>query len=93
AIRLDAINLSVAAGIGAGPSPAVSGEFDPFWRVHDNCTYCEFDRVCPRDRDEHQQLKAGAPELAVLDRLLPPAEPEDEDEPENASQDGPGEAP
>ena len=47
-----------------------------------------------------RRLKADVPSLfedpektAVLDRLLPPAEPEDEDEPENASQDGPGEAP
>ncbi len=78
---------AITDGIEAGTFPAVSGEFDPFWRIHDNCTYCAFDRVCPRDRDEHQQLKAGAPELAVLARLLPPADAED------APATGQGEAP
>ena len=66
---------AITDGIEAGVFPARSGAFDPHFRNHANCGFCDFDRVCDRDRDEHEQAKAGAPELAVLQRLLPP-EPE-----------------
>lgn len=66
---------AITDGIEAGTFPARPGELDLFWRRHAHCGFCDFDRLCPRDRAEHERAKAGAPELAVLDRLLPPPPP------------------
>lgn len=63
---------AITDGIEAGTFPARPGEWNLFFRRHDNCRYCPFDRLCPRDRHEHAQAKAEAPELTVLERLLPP---------------------
>lgn len=63
---------AITDGIEAGTFPARPGELDLFWRRHANCGFCDFDRLCPRDRAEHERAKSGAPELAVLARLLPP---------------------
>lgn len=58
-------------GIDTGVFPANPGEYEAFWGKHKNCTWCEYDRVCPRDRDDHQDAMAGAPELELLAQLLP----------------------
>lgn len=60
---------AIVEGIEHGVFPAQPGAYDSFWGTHDNCGFCPFDRVCPRDRDEHQKAKAGAKELEVLNRL------------------------
>jgi hypothetical protein len=82
--RFTTVLDAMVEGIEGGVFPALSGEYDSFWRSHANCGFCDFNRLCPRDRDDHQQAKAAAPELAVLDRLLPP-EPEPEPQPETES--------
>lgn len=56
---------AIVAGIDGGLFPAVPGDWNTFRSTHDNCTYCEFDRVCPRDRGEQHTAKAGAVELRV----------------------------
>ena len=76
--RFREVLTAITDGIEAGAFPARPGGYESFWRSHENCGFCDFDRLCPRDRDEHQLAKADAPELAVLARLLPP-EPVDED--------------
>lgn len=70
--RFVEVLTAITDGIEAGTFPARPGDWNLFFRQHDNCRYCAFDRLCPRDRHEHERAKAGAPELAVLDRLLPP---------------------
>ncbi|MGI8759055.1 MAG: PD-(D/E)XK nuclease family protein [Acidimicrobiales bacterium] len=70
---------TIVDGIETGTFPAQPGAYDSFFACHHNCRYCEFDRVCPRDRDDHQRAKAGAPELALLARLqLPESDEGDE---------------
>jgi len=67
---------TIVGGIESGVFPARPGDFNSFWGTHENCTWCDFDRVCPRDRDDHQRATAGAPELGLLERLkLPVAGP------------------
>jgi RecB family exonuclease len=68
---------TIVDGIESGTFPAQPGAFDSFFGTHENCGFCEFDRVCPRNRDDHQAAKAGAPELSLL-ALLQPADPEDD---------------
>lgn len=63
---------TITDGIETGVFPGRPGEYGTFFGTHDNCRYCEFDRVCPRDRDDHERAKAGAPELALLERLRMP---------------------
>ncbi len=63
---------AIVDGIESGTFAGQPGPFNSFFGTHDNCGSCDFDRVCPRDRDDHQQAKAGAPELSLLERLALP---------------------
>jgi hypothetical protein len=72
ALFLDVLD-TIVGGIESGTFPARPGGYDPFWRAHENCRFCAFDSLCPRDRDEYEEVKAGAPELVRLARLEPPA--------------------
>lgn len=67
--RFLAVAEAIVDGIESGVFPARPGEYDSFWGVHDNCRYCDFDRLCPRDREDHERATAGAPELTLLGRL------------------------
>jgi len=70
------VTEAIVDGIESGVFPAQPGAYDSFWGSHTGCTWCDFDRVCPRDRDDHQRATAGAPELRLLERLrLPQVEP------------------
>ena len=70
---------AITDGIETGTFPLRSGDYSIFFRKHDNCVYCDFDSLCPRDRDDHQSAKAGAPEMAVLNRLDVPVPAEGPD--------------
>jgi RecB family exonuclease len=53
--RQQAFEATVAAildGIRSGAFPAVSGEYDEFYRTFANCGYCEYTRICSRRRDD-----------------------------------------
>ncbi|MFN8052846.1 MAG: PD-(D/E)XK nuclease family protein [Acidimicrobiales bacterium] len=63
--RLVDVVTAIVDGIEAGAFPAVPGEWSIFRNTHENCTYCEFDAVCVRDRGEQAAAKADAPEVAV----------------------------
>lgn len=60
---------AIVDGIAAGVFPAVTGEWDIFRRTHQNCTYCDFDSVCPTSRGEQAAAKVNAPELRRRDAL------------------------
>ncbi|MCC7075990.1 MAG: PD-(D/E)XK nuclease family protein, partial [Acidimicrobiia bacterium] len=69
--RFVEVVTAIVDGIEAGAFPANPGDWQIWWRTHDNCRYCGFDDICPRDRGEQADAKRGAPALAVrrvLDR-------------------------
>jgi RecB family exonuclease len=47
--RLDQVVRAIETGVSGGAFPAVPGEEDPRGGF-ENCTYCDFDRVCSRRR-------------------------------------------
>ncbi len=74
-VRFLEVLETIVDGVEAGTFPGRPGPYDSFFRRHDNCRYCAFDALCPRDRDDHEESKAAAPEMALLARLLPPDPP------------------
>ena len=60
---------AIVDGIESGLFPARPGAYDSFFGKHESCGFCEFDRVCPRDREDHERATAEAPELQLLGRL------------------------
>ena len=70
---------AIVDGIEAGAFPANPGEYDAYWGSNENCGWCDFDSVCPKDRADHQAATFKDPRAAeVLLRLRPPtaAEPD-----------------
>lgn len=72
-MRFVEVIAAIVDGIEDGAFAAVPGEWDGWRRTHTNCTYCEFDRLCPVDRGEQAAAKASSVELQVRRRLLPVA--------------------
>jgi len=68
--RMVDVLTAMADGIEDGVFAAVPGEWDSYRSTHGNCTYCEFDSVCPQARGEQADLKVHAPELKVRDALV-----------------------
>ncbi len=60
---------AIVDGIEAGVFPMVPGDWNGWRQTNENCTYCDFDQVCPRDRGDQAEAKIAAPELRVRDRL------------------------
>jgi len=69
--RLTSVLTTIADGIETGVFPAIPGEWQSFRSTYKNCTYCDFNVVCPRARAEHAADKADAAELAVRVELTP----------------------
>lgn len=60
----------IVDGIETGTFSAVPGDWNSYRNTNENCRYCDFDDVCPRDRGEYALAKLDAPQLrvrAVLD--------------------------
>ncbi len=56
---------AIVDGIEAGAFPGRPGDEDTrFGRTWDNCKYCDFDAICPTDRDRAWDRVRPAPELA-----------------------------
>ena len=72
---LDVLTV-IADGVEGGNFPASPGEWNSWRQTHDACAYCEFDRVCDRDRGEQALAKIDAPELRLRSALA--WDPEDE---------------
>jgi ATP-dependent helicase/nuclease subunit B len=75
---------AMVEGIEAGVFPAVPGDYDHFRLTHENCRYCDYDRVCPVQRSSYAEVKVAAPQLAVRARLAPPT-----DEPDAVGEEAP----
>lgn len=73
--RLDEVVRAAVEGIEAGVHPADPGEWSIFRNTHENCTYCPYDVVCPRDRGEHAVAKAGDAALGVRRALRREVQP------------------
>lgn len=71
--RFHEVLAAIASGIGAGVFAAQPGEWNSWRQTNDNCTYCDFDSVCVRDRGDQEIAKANAPELSVRVALSPTA--------------------
>ena len=72
--RLVEVLTAIADGIEAGVFAAIPGDWQSFRNSYENCAYCDFTAVCARDRAEHTDKKAEAPELAVRVALIPKSE-------------------
>ena len=68
---------AIVDGVRGGAFPAVSGEESEFYGGFDNCTYCDFDRICSRRRDEELLEKLGDPDLARWARVAKVARQEE----------------
>lgn len=60
----------LADGIGEGRFPARPGEYLWHRGTHAHCSYCDFDDICPRDRDEEWERVRFHPSLHRLGRLV-----------------------
>lgn len=60
---------SITEGIEAGVFPMYSGEYNDFFRGHDNCRHCDFDDICPRDRHNQSDRKLNDPASEVFVQL------------------------
>jgi ATP-dependent helicase/nuclease subunit B len=69
--RFHEVLTAITSGIGAGVFAAQPGEWDTWSQTNENCSFCDFDSVCVRDRGDHELAKAGAPALAVRVALRP----------------------
>jgi RecB family exonuclease len=68
---------TIADGIEHGVFPARPGEYNSWWASHDNCGFCDFDRLCRYDRLESWERKRDDPGMAVYVRLAEPDDPDD----------------
>jgi ATP-dependent helicase/nuclease subunit B len=66
----------IAAGVESGVFPAVPGAAS-FWGGFENCSWCDFDALCPTDRDRQWGRKFGAPVLSPVTDLLADPVPEE----------------
>ncbi|MAF39835.1 MAG: hypothetical protein CL696_13320 [Chloroflexi bacterium] len=69
----------IASGIGQGLFPANPGPPGRDGKPR-NCQYCDFDRICPADRDVLWHRKRGNPELGAYVNLAGPADAEEDSE-------------
>jgi hypothetical protein len=61
---------TIVEGIEAGVFLVDPGEWDIWRGTHQNCAYCDFDRVCVRDRGEQAEVKVADPQLRRRDGLV-----------------------
>jgi RecB family exonuclease len=48
---------AIVSGVRSGAFPAYSGEESDFYEKFDNCSWCDFDRICSRRRDAEFDAK------------------------------------
>ena len=66
----------IAAGVESGLFPAVPGA-PRFWGSFENCSWCDFDTLCPASRDRQWGRKCGSPTLTPVTDLLADPVPEE----------------
>jgi hypothetical protein len=67
---------AIVRGVSAGAFPANSGDEDEFRGSWGNCTYCDFDRICSRRRDEDFAAKSADAAMAPWHGVAEAASPE-----------------
>jgi RecB family exonuclease len=74
--RLREVLSTITNGIEAGAFPGVPGEETYRYRrpTFESCIHCDFDRVCPTDRDRRWALVRDAPENQPIIALSTPPE-------------------
>jgi hypothetical protein len=48
---------TIVSGIEGGVFPAYPAGWNNYFNTFENCRYCDFDRLCPRDRGAHWEAK------------------------------------
>jgi hypothetical protein len=76
AVLTDVVD-TIDAGVRAGCFPQVPGPFQEHWGTCENCSYCDYDGICPTGRDSLAEVKSGDPALARY-RALQLDQPGDE---------------
>jgi ATP-dependent helicase/nuclease subunit B len=66
--RASAVIGTIVEGVRAGLFPFNPGA--PNWRSFENCGYCDFDALCPPDRDDFSQEASESPELGAYLALV-----------------------
>ena len=82
--------MEIVDGIEAGVFPAEPGAANWFFGTFDNCAFCEFDALCPSDREAHKDAIAGAPQLVRFRALADGADGWDADAASDAASDAAG---
>jgi RecB family exonuclease len=77
----------MAEQINAGHFPAYPGE-DNYWYGPTSCQWCDYDRLCPRDRIRRFERRRHDPALEGILALREPQEPDDEDGVDDEEDDG-----
>jgi hypothetical protein len=67
---------AIVEGIRAGAFPAVSNEENEWKGRFENCTYCDFDRICSRRRDLEHAGKSGDDDMRPWQNVAKAASPE-----------------
>jgi len=68
----------IANGIAGGSFPANPGSADNRSGGSKNCTYCPFDRICPKDRRRAWERKQGSLEIGQYLELQSGGQPDDD---------------
>ena len=74
---LDDVVAGIDAGVRAGCFPQVPGAYQDFFGSWENCSFCDYDGLCPAGRDSLYDAKSGDPALAPY-RALQADQPGDE---------------
>jgi RecB family exonuclease len=61
----------IDAGVRAGCFPQVPGDYQEWWGRCQNCSFCDYDSLCPAGRDVLAAAKAESPALAPHRALRP----------------------
>lgn len=70
---IDALD-TIVTGIETGVFPPNPGEYNAYYATFDNCSFCDFTRICPADRDEEFERAVASGRLT--DFVLMHAGPE-----------------
>jgi hypothetical protein len=70
--RFREVTGQILAGIGSGIFVSVSGSWNDRDAVHNNCRFCAFDDICPRDREREFTRKAQTSEVQRFQALAVP---------------------
>ena len=81
---VDALD-TIVAGIESGLFPPNPGDYNHHWSNFDNCSFCDFKRICPVDRDEEFERAVESGRLADFVKMHDGPEPLREPDGEESS--------